>query len=96
MENYKRHSNKKSVKMQRDMYVKVKVTPEAKRESITRVSKDHYEIAVKEPAERNMANKRVRELVARHFKVPIGKVRLISGHHSPSKIFSIEDAPDLV
>jgi uncharacterized protein YggU (UPF0235/DUF167 family) len=37
-----------------------------------------------------MANVRVRELLAAHFGVPAGKVRLIAGHHSHSKIFSVE------
>ena len=32
-----------------------------------------------------MANRKVVELVRRHFKVA-GDVRIINGHHSPSKI----------
>ena len=72
------------------MYIKTKVTPNAKKESFTKISDDHFEVSVKEKAERNMANARVRELVAQHFGIPIGKAKLISGHHSPSKIFSIE------
>ena len=48
------------------------------------------EVAVKEKAERNLANRRVIELVAKHLKVPAGKIRIISGHHSPSKMLSID------
>jgi len=72
------------------MYVRVKVTPKAKREQLKVVSDAELSVSVKEPAERNLANGRVRELLAEHFEVPIGKVRLISGHHSPRKIFSVE------
>ena len=71
------------------MYIKVRVTAGAKKESFEKVSDDHFVVSVKEPAEQNRANKRVIELVALHFGVPTGKVRLISGHHSPSKIVDI-------
>jgi uncharacterized protein YggU (UPF0235/DUF167 family) len=73
------------------MYIKIKVTPNAKKESFVKISEDHFEVSVKEKAERNMANARVRELVAQHFSIPIGKAKLVSGHHSPSKIFSIDN-----
>ncbi len=72
------------------MYIKIKVTPNTKKESFVKISDDHFEVSVKEKAERNMANTRVRELVAEHFGVPVGKAKIISGHHSPSKIFAIE------
>lgn len=71
------------------MYIKAKVTAGAKRENILKMSDDHFEISVKEPAERNMANKRVIQLLAGHFGVSVGAVRLVSGHHSPSKIFDV-------
>jgi uncharacterized protein YggU (UPF0235/DUF167 family) len=72
------------------MYIKVRVTPGVKKESFVKISEDHFAASVKEKAERNMANARVRELVAEHFSVPVGKAKLVSGHHSPSKIFSVE------
>ena len=55
------------------MYVKVKVTPGSKKELFTKISDDHFEASVKEKAERNMANDRVRELVALHFGIPTKK-----------------------
>ncbi len=72
------------------MYIKVRVEAGAKKESFEKVSEDHFEVSVKEKAERNLANGRVLLLVARHFSVLQGKVRIISGHHSPSKIFSVD------
>ncbi len=71
------------------MYVKIRVQTEAKREEIRQIKPDHFEVSVKEPAKQNLANKRAMELVALHFKIPVKKVKIVSGHHSPSKIFSI-------
>ena len=73
------------------MYVKVHVTPGAKRESLRAVSHDKLEIAVREPAERNLANTRVRQLVAAHFAVRTEDVRILSGHHSTNKLLSITE-----
>ena len=72
------------------MYVKVRVVAGAKREAVTEKSPDHFDIAVKEPAEANLANRRVIALIAARFNVPVGKVRIVSGHHSPSKILSVD------
>ena len=73
------------------MYIKVRVTAGAKREAITEVSKSSYKISVKEPVERNLANKRVVELIAKELKLPVGKVRIINGHQSPSKMLSVAE-----
>ncbi len=73
------------------MYVKVEVHAGAKREKLELASKERLKISVKEPAERNRANKRVTELVARHFNVSTQHVRLISGHHSPIKMFDVDE-----
>lgn len=72
------------------MYVKVLVHPGAKKESFIKTAEVSFVVAVREKAERNMANRRVAELLARHYRVGIGKAHLISGHRSPRKIFDIE------
>ena len=77
-------------KIEKSFYIHVKVTASAKKESFVQKSEDHFEISVKEKAERNMANTRVLELIASHFEVPIGKVRIINGHHHPSKLIIVE------
>jgi len=71
------------------MYIKVKVSAGVKKEAFSELGKDSFAVSVREPAERNLANTRVRELVARHFGLPVGKIKIVSGHHSPSKILSI-------
>lgn len=72
------------------MYVRVRVTPHAKKELVTIVAPTELQISVREPRERNLANMRVRELVARHFGVDVKKVHLIAGHRSIVKMFSID------
>ncbi len=70
-------------------YVKVKVMPGAKREKVERVDETTFSIAVKEPAKQNLANERVKVVLARELKVVPGKLRLVAGFRSPNKIFSI-------
>lgn len=73
------------------MYLKVLVTPGARKESITEGKGGELVITVREPAERNMANTRVRELLALRFHKTVGEVRILTGHHSRSKMISITD-----
>lgn len=68
----------------------MKVTAGAKRESLEKKSEDHFEVSIREKAERNEANTRVLELVAEHFKVPKNKVRIVNGHHHPSKLLVVD------
>jgi len=72
------------------MYIRVHVFPEAKREAVHQIKQDTFEIHVKEKPERGLANKRVTTLLARACRVPSKHVRIISGHHSRTKIFSVE------
>jgi uncharacterized protein YggU (UPF0235/DUF167 family) len=72
------------------IYVHVKVKAGVKKESLKKKSEDHFEISVKEKAERNMANTRVLELLALHFKIPVNKIRIVNGHHHPSKLLVVE------
>ena len=74
------------------MYIKVRVLAGAKKEQFIQESKDHFKISVREKAERNMANRRVLEIIANYFHLPKNKVRIVSGHHSPGKILSIDDS----
>lgn len=71
------------------MYIHVKVQAGAKSESFEKVKEDHFELRVKESAERNLANKRVLELVRSNFP-EAKRVRIISGHQSPSKLISVD------
>lgn len=70
------------------MYIKIRAKPGSRKEIVTKVSSDHYDISVVEPAENNYANKRILEIMRSLY--PKTAVRMISGHHSPSKIISVD------
>ena len=72
-------------------YVHAKGNAGARKESLVQKGADHFEISVREKAERNLANTRVLELIAEHFKILANKVRIINGHHHPSKLIAIDD-----
>ena len=72
------------------MFIKIKVFPDQKKEAFSVVGDNRFEARVRVPAERNLANTRVIELVAEHFGISTKQVRIISGHHHPSKILSVE------
>ena len=73
------------------MYLKVIAHPGAKKEMVLKKKENYFEVRVKEPAERNLANDRIREILAEIFKINPKAIRLISGHHSNRKIFSLPD-----
>lgn len=70
------------------MYLKVFVTPGAKRETVAEKG-DALHISVREPAERNLANDRVRALIAARLGIPVGHVRILTGHRSRAKMISV-------
>ncbi|MEK7135657.1 MAG: DUF167 domain-containing protein [Patescibacteria group bacterium] len=70
------------------MYIKVFVTPDAKRERVEEKG-ETLTISVREPATGNRANTRVREIIAWRQGVPLGKVRILTGHRSRAKMVSV-------
>jgi len=70
------------------MYIKVFVTPGAKKEKVEEKG-ETLMISVREPAMGNRANDRVRELVAMREGKPLGLVRILTGHRSRAKMVSI-------
>jgi len=71
------------------MYIKVRVIAGARKEIVEKIDDNHYNISIKEKAERNMANTRVCQIIAKILGVNITTVRIINGHHSPSKLISV-------
>lgn len=67
------------------MFIHVRVHTNARKAVFTAKSGTSFDISVREKAEMNAANSRVVELVAAHFGVDRKRVRIVSGHHSPSK-----------
>lgn len=72
------------------MYIKVEVRPGSKQEKISKTGADSFLVFVREKAERNMANKRVLELIREQFFGRRVLVKIVSGHQSQSKIFRVQ------
>jgi len=73
------------------MYVKVRALPGAKKERIIEMDdRRELTIHVREPAQQNMANRRIIEILAERFSVPPRTIQMLSGFRSPNKVFSIE------
>jgi len=75
-------------KRQAQLTVSVRVKAGSRKELIVKKEK-RWDISVREPAEENRANHRVREILANEYKISLTSVRIIKGHHSPSKLFAI-------
>jgi uncharacterized protein YggU (UPF0235/DUF167 family) len=72
------------------MYVKVRVIANQRKELFEALKENSFKVSVKEKAERNLANARVIQIIADHFKVHKEKVKIINGHHSPSKLLVVQ------
>jgi uncharacterized protein YggU (UPF0235/DUF167 family) len=67
--------------------LRVRVNAGAKREKIVKKNNDEFLISVKEKAERNMANKRVMDILQGMLNVK--RIKLVSGHRKQNKVFDI-------
>ena len=70
------------------MYLKVFVTPGARREKVEEKG-ETLRISVREPASGNHANNRVRQVIADRLGQPVEKVRILTGHRSRAKMISV-------
>jgi uncharacterized protein (TIGR00251 family) len=71
------------------MLIHVKIKPDSKEDKILEKNDTSFIVYVKEPAEDNRANKRLVELLAERFNIVKSKIKIVTGHHAPSKILDI-------
>ncbi len=71
------------------MHIKIRVITESRKDVVKKVSDEHYEISVTEPAKGNRANNKILEIIRSLH--PMAVIRIVSGHHSPNKIMSVEN-----
>jgi len=69
--------------------IKVKVFPSSKKEKLIHNEDNAFELYIREPAQHNLANIRVRERMAEHFALPKERVIIQTGHRSRKKVLSI-------
>ena len=72
-----------------EQFYKLKVHPNSKRLKIIAKSKNAYEIWIKKPAERGLANHATIALLAKELNIESKRIKLIKGATSPSKIVEI-------
>lgn len=72
------------------MYIRAKISPNTKKKILKKINEDHFEISVKEKASNNLANNRIIELLSIHYNLPKGKIRIVNGHRSPTKLLVVD------
>ncbi len=72
-----------------EIIVATQVFASAKKEKLIQKDAHKFEVFVREPAQNNMANRRVAQILAEKYGVSARAVQLISGHRSPKKKFRI-------
>lgn len=70
------------------LLIKVKAAPSSKKEEFVEISGNSFKIKVREPAERNLANERIIDLLRERFGSK-ADIRIIKGSRSSSKIISV-------
>lgn len=68
------------------MYLKIKVHPSSKKDSVVRKADDSFEIFVRAKAVEGRANESMLELLSDYLHVPTSKLRLVRGIRARSKI----------
>ncbi len=70
------------------MKIQVKIKPNSKTEEVSREG-DSFIVKVKEPPKEGRANRAVIKLLAEHFGVSQGQVKILSGFKSKNKVVEI-------
>jgi uncharacterized protein YggU (UPF0235/DUF167 family) len=73
------------------MLLRIKVITDAKEDRVEPIKENSFAVYTKEPAEQNRANKRMIALISKYLQKPTGKIRILTGHHQPSKIIEVID-----
>ncbi len=71
------------------MLVQVRVTPNAKKASVTKTGEDILEVKVDEKAVGDRANKRLLEILSKHLDVPKSRIRIVRGLRSRDKMIEV-------
>lgn len=67
-------------------FIKLKVHADSRKSAVLKKADDAYEIHVRAPAERGLANAEALGLLAQALNCPANRLRLVKGGTSPHKI----------
>lgn len=73
------------------MLIKLKVHPDSKQNALLKKAEDAYEVWVKAPAERGLANRAALQTLAKALNQNSGRLHIIKGAASPNKIVKVLD-----
>lgn len=72
-----------------NMRIRIRVSPSAKKAEVIEIAPGEYRVRVNAKPVDGAANIRLIEILAEHFKVPFGAIRIISGATSREKVIEI-------
>jgi uncharacterized protein (TIGR00251 family) len=76
------------------MRFNLKVIPNASLSELNVEENGNLKIKVQAPPEDGKANRAVIQLLAKHFKVPKNRIKIIAGEKSHQKIIEVFDLPN--
>lgn len=71
------------------MFIHVKIIPGSRKDEVVCKNNASYIVSVQEEAKENKANCAMLLLMADFLKVPVSTIRIITGHHAPSKMLEV-------
>ncbi|MGA2199357.1 MAG: DUF167 domain-containing protein [Nitrososphaerales archaeon] len=71
------------------MLIRVRVTPNARVPSVTKVDEAIFEVKVDAKAEGGRANKRLVEIMSEHLEVPKSRIVIVRGARSREKVLEV-------
>jgi uncharacterized protein (TIGR00251 family) len=71
------------------MLINVHVTANAKEASLTKLDENNFDARVDKRAEGGEANRRLIEILSRHFEVPKSKIRITKGIKARDKVVEV-------
>ncbi len=71
------------------MLIRVRVTSNAKEARLTKTGETNFEVKVDEKAVGGRANRRLLEILSKHFNVPKSRVAIVRGATSRDKVVEI-------
>lgn len=71
------------------LIISVSVKPQAKKESVTRISASEYQVNVKAPPHDGKANLALIKLLSEYFSVPKSQIKIVHGHTARRKVLAV-------
>jgi len=71
------------------MKIRVKAKPSSRKNEVTKLDENYYEVKVTSPPEKGKANEKIRKLLAEYLNIPKSQINLISGQTYKEKVFEV-------